>query len=184
MFTLTREQFARYFPEFEKIRAEDLKEKLLQIWQKAASESDWDTIEDIPFSPDYPAKPNSFVQHVRLVTAYSYAVAVKNNELEETKADIDVVVAGALLHDVCKIVEYSAKGGRTPWGRNVTHGVYGVALSHEAGIPLEIIHVIASHTAKLSMANKSREAVIVAKCDSIAASGVHLYEAARKEGNV
>ena len=179
MFDLTTEEFAGYFPEFNQITSEELRSKVVRIWQRAAKESDWERIGDIPFSPDYPAQPNTFLQHVKLVTAYSYAVARKNNELEEVKVDLDTVIAGALLHDVCKLVEYSAKGGRTPWGRHVTHGIYGIALCKEEHVPLEIIHVIASHTAKLSMNNKSREAIIVTKCDSLAAACVHLYESAR-----
>ena len=158
------------------IQSQELKDKVLRVWKKAAQECNWKCMEEVPFSPDYPPQPNSFLQHVRLVTGYSYAVALKNNDMEETKVDLDVVIAGALLHDVCKLVEYSADGGRTEWGQHVTHGIYGIALCQEEKIPLNVIHVIASHTAKLSMAQKSREAIIVAKCDSLAAACVHLYE--------
>lgn len=179
MFDLTTEQFAGYFPEFNQIVSEELRGKVIRIWQRAAKESNWGRIEDVPFSPDYPAEPNTFLQHVKLVTAYSYAIALKNNELEGTKVDLDTVIAGALLHDVCKLVEYSSKGGRTLWGQHVTHGIYGIVLCREEHVPLEIIHVIASHTAKLSMNNKSREAIIIAKCDSLAAACVHLYESTR-----
>lgn len=179
MFDLTIAQFAGYFPEFNQITSKELRDKVVRIWQRAARESDWDKMEDVPFSPDYPVHPNTFLQHVKLVTTYSYAVALKNNELEETKVDLDTVIAGALLHDVCKLVEYSSKGGRTAWGQHVTHGIYGIALCNEEHVPLEIIHIIASHTAKLSMSNKSRESIIIAKCDSLAAACVHLYESTR-----
>lgn len=180
MFSISREQFSEWFPEFEEICGEELKHKIVKIWNETAGKSDWESMEDVPFSPDYPAQPNSFLQHMKLVTAYSTVCAKKNNELELTKVDMDTVIAGALLHDVCKLVEYSSAGGRTEWGKNVTHGIYGIAVCYEEKIPLEIIHIISSHTKQLTIANKTREAIIVAKADNLAAACVHLYEANRQ----
>lgn len=176
MISITREHLCSLLPQFSLIQNQELCKKALDIWLEACSVSDWERLEDIPFMPGSDAVRFSFLHHVELVTQYSYEVAMAYNRLEDTPVSVDNVVAGALLHDVCKIVEYSATGGRTAWGQNVSHGIYGISLCHKHGVPLEVIHIVASHTAKLSMPNKSPEAIIVAKCDSIAAGCVHLLE--------
>ncbi len=176
MISITKEQLCKLLPQFSLIRDVGLQETVLDIWLEACSQSDWERLEDIPFMPGADPRRFSFVHHVALVTQYSYAVTQAYNEMEPAPLNVDYVVAGALLHDVCKIVEYSASGGRTGWGKLISHGIYGVALCQKYQIPLEITHIVASHTAKLSMPNKSPEAIIVAKCDSIAAGCVHLCE--------
>ncbi|MBQ2751034.1 MAG: HD domain-containing protein [Oscillospiraceae bacterium] len=176
MISITKQKLCEYLPQFSLINDEVLREKTLDIWAKACSEADWQSLEDIPFTPGFDPKTFGFLHHVELVAQYSYEVATAYNKLEDQKINVDYVVAGALLHDVCKIVEYSALGGRTSWGQSVTHGIYGISLCREYGIPLEVTHIVASHTSKLSMANKTPEAIIVAKCDGIAAGCVHLLE--------
>ena len=176
MISITKEKLRDALPQFELIEDGALQEAVLKIWIEACAQSDWEQLQEIPFMPGSDPNRFGFLHHVALVTQYSYAVAQAYNQMEPTPLNVDYVVAGALLHDVCKIVEYSAAGGRSLWGRLVTHGIYGVALCQKYQIPLEIIHVVASHTAKLSMPNKSPEAIIVAKCDSIAAGCVHLLE--------
>lgn len=176
MITADKKLLRRLLPQFELISNDTLRETALTIWQEACKQSDWERLEDIPFGPGSDPERFGFLHHVALVTQYSYQVALAYNEMEPQPLNVDHVVAGALLHDVCKIVEYSSAGGRTPWGQMITHAIYGVTLCEKHGIPLEIIHIVASHTAKLSMPNKSPEAIIVSKCDSIAAGCVHLSE--------
>lgn len=176
MISITKEQLCNKLPQFRLIQDEELRDTTAQIWIEACSKSDWSALEDIPFMPGSDAKQFSFLHHVALVAQYSYEVAKVYNNLEELPLSMDHTVAGALLHDVCKIAEYSSAGGRTAWGQRVTHGIYGVSLCQKYRIPLDIIHIVASHTNKLSMAPKTPEAVIVSKCDAIAAGCVHLSE--------
>ena len=171
---MTEEKLVGLFPEFDLIQNQELRQKAIHVWLKACQSSDWDDLTEIPFSGGFTPKPDNLVYHTRLATRYSYAVAQQSNALQETQVDLDLIVAGALLHDVCKVVEYSKKGGKSSWGKGVTHGIYGVCLCHEAGLPLEIIHIIASHTEKLGMPNKSLEAIIIHQCDNVAAAGSYL----------
>lgn len=176
MIRITKDSLCALLPQFGLIEDSALRGKVLDIWKDACRNADWERLEDIPFGPGLDARQFGFLHHVATVTQYSYEVAKAYNCLEPQSINIDFVTAGALLHDVCKIVEYSAKGGRTSWGQHVTHGIYGVVLMQQYELPLEIIHIVASHTAKLSMPNKTPEAIIVAKCDAIAAGCVHLLE--------
>lgn len=176
MISIHHQQLCAVIPQFVLIQNAPLRDAVLTIWQEACANADWTRLEDIPFMPGADPARFGFLQHVSLVTQYSYEVAKAHNQMETPPVNMDYVVAGALLHDVCKIVEYSAHGGRTQWGNMVSHGIYGITLCQKYQIPLEIIHIVASHTAKLSMPNKSAEAIIVSKCDAIAAGCVHLLE--------
>ncbi|MBQ6195846.1 MAG: HD domain-containing protein [Lachnospiraceae bacterium] len=176
MISISKEALCELLPQFNLIQDPFLKNTALDIWLEACSKADWNRLEDIPFGPGYDPVRAGFLHHVTAVTQYSYVIAKAYNELEANPVNIDYCVVGALLHDVCKIVEYSAAGGRTAWGTRVSHAIYGVALCEKYGIPLEITHIVASHTSKLSMPNKSPEAIIVAKADGIAAGVVHLFE--------
>lgn len=176
MITIGKSELMEKLPQFRLIGDDALREETLTIWQEACAQADWERLEDIPFGPGLDPARFGFLHHVALVTQYSYEVACAYNRMEEVQLNLDYVTVGALLHDVCKIVEYSASGGRTEWGKMVSHAIYGVAACRQHHLPIEIIHIVASHTAKLSMPNKSPEAIIVSKCDSIAAGCVHLLE--------
>lgn len=171
---LTEKELVSLFPEFDLIQDSDLRSKSIRVWLRACETSDWENLTDIPFSGGFTPEPDNLVYHVRLATQYSYAVAKQSNQMQKTQVNLDIVVAGALLHDVCKVFEYSSKGGKGEWGRQVTHGIYGICLCHEEGLPMEIIHIIASHTDKLGMPNKTLESIIIHQCDNIAAAGSYL----------
>lgn len=171
---ITEQELLALFPEFDMIQDQGLRAKSIRVWLRACEASDWEKLTDIPFSGGFTPEPDNLVYHVRLTTQYSYAVAQRSNGLQKTQVNMDIIVAGALLHDVCKVVEYSSKGGKGAWGQQVTHGIYGICLCQEEGLPMEIIHIIASHTDKLGMPNKSLEAIIIHQCDNIAAAGSYL----------
>ena len=173
---ISGEQIVEAFEQIKLIGDPSLREKVVCVWQKVLESSDWKSIFDIPFHPEIDARneDGSLVRHVILVTEYSYGVAKKNNEIEPVKVNLDHVLAGALLHDVSKVAEYSSKGAKTEWGAHVTHGIYGICISEAEGIPLEVIHIIASHTNKLNMPAKTREAIIVHQCDYLAADSTNL----------
>lgn len=176
MIDINKDELIKVLPQFNLLTDNGLKEEIINIWIETCKKADWNNLLDIPFGPGSDPVKFGFIHHVALVTQYTYDVAIEYNKMEEKKLNVDYAVAGALLHDVCKIVEYSANGGRTKWGNMVTHAIYGVGICESHKIPIEIIHIVASHTAKLSMSNKSPEAIIVSKCDSIAAGCVHLFE--------
>lgn len=174
MISLTDEELRKTFGTIDEIKDSALREKVLQAWQAALKESEWSDIMEIPFMPGYDAANFGFVHHVRAVAAYSHATALVYNKLEPEPVNVDHVLAGALLHDVSKVVEYAPGGGRTGWGRRVTHGIFGVHLCAQFGLPIEVTHIVSSHTSKLSMPPRTPEAIIVAKSDALAASCVHL----------
>lgn len=106
--------------------------------------------------------------------------------------DIEVIVAGAMLHDIGKLSEYTKDGERTTYGYLISHLVEGTErvndFCYKNGINpngdkkiLLTKHIILSHHEKLEFGSPVTpavlEALIVAKADSLDAT----FEAIRKE---
>ena len=83
-------------------------------------------------------------------------------------ADFDVVIAGAILADVGKLLEYEKVDGRTQQsehGKNLRHPFTGVALALSCDVPAEVCHIIAAHAGEGDLVHRSTEATIVHHAD-------------------
>jgi hypothetical protein len=81
----------------------------------------------------------------------------------------DVLVAGALLADVGKFLEYERRKDGTlrkaPRGELLRHPFTGVGLAFRQGLPLEVMHIIAVHSKEGDHVRRSTEAVIYHHAD-------------------
>jgi putative nucleotidyltransferase with HDIG domain len=87
------------------------------------------------------------------------------------KIDMDTVLAGAILADVGKLLEYELEGGRpqqSERGELLRHPFTGVALAMECGVPDAVCHIIAAHAAEGDLVKRSTEAFIVHHADFMA----------------
>ena len=90
--------------------------------------------------------------------------------VREEKLNKDHCVAGALLHDVGKLLEYEMKDGKimkSAFGGKTRHPAAGAQLAEEAGLPKEVIHIIAAHSHEGDTMNRTPEAIIIHHCDFI-----------------
>jgi HD superfamily phosphodiesterase len=100
-------------------------------------------------------------------------MALKIGELAEqiTKINKDFLVAGALLHDVGKLVEYSYsdKGSfsTSQLGGLFRHPAIGMHLCLCEGIPCEIAHICLAHSTEGNKLKRTSEALIVHYSDFI-----------------
>jgi putative nucleotidyltransferase with HDIG domain len=84
------------------------------------------------------------------------------------KIDTDTVIAGAILADVGKLLEYEKEGGvarQSDRGKALRHPFTGVALAMECGVPDAVCHIIAAHAAEGDLVKRSTEAYIVHHAD-------------------
>jgi putative nucleotidyltransferase with HDIG domain len=82
--------------------------------------------------------------------------------------DMDTVIAGAILADVGKLLEYEKVDGKvrqSTRGELLRHPFTGVALAMECGVPDAICHVIAAHAGEGNMVKRTTEAFIVHHAD-------------------
>jgi putative nucleotidyltransferase with HDIG domain len=148
-----REKLLSILPEIEWIGDADLREKVIATWIDGLERGGW-TPDDVARMPFTLAKKvsASFAQHVRSVTRICAAVSDTFDEIYngvDLKLDRDILIAGALLHDVGKLVEMEEVDGafrKTADGKIVRHAFSGVALADAHGLPGTVQHIIGTHS--------------------------------------
>ena len=166
-----RETIRMILPEIDWIENEDLRETVIRTYERAIREGGWQP-EDLAKIPFTLAKKTdiSYADHVRAVTRISRAVY---NVFKEVFGDAiplkrDVLLAGALLHDVGKLLEME-KGEtgyrKSAQGKVLRHPFSGVALAAAEGAPAEVLHVIAVHSKEGDPYPRTPEGTIVHYAD-------------------
>jgi putative nucleotidyltransferase with HDIG domain len=162
------------WPELDWIEDGELREATTRTWETALERSAL-TAEDlqrIPFTllagPDLQV---SFMAHKRAVVHISRESALKMIDFfgDELPVDMDVVIAGAILADVGKLLEYeldeNGQAVQGAYGKYLRHPFSGVSLAEECGVPAEVCHIIAAHAGEGDMIKRSTEAYIVHHAD-------------------
>ena len=162
-----RDELLRILPEIKWIANDDLREKVIETWIDGLQRGGWvpKDVERMPFTlaKDVSA---SFAQHVRSVTRICAAASDTFDEIYggvDLKMDRDILLAGALLHDVGKLVEMEENGGvfrKSADGKLVRHAFSGVALADAHGIPATVQHIIGTHSKEGDPFKRSPESVI------------------------
>ena len=173
--TMIRDAVRQLWPELDWIHDADLREKVTRTWERAFALSPLtpDDLNRIPFTLLVANCPTTFMEHKRSVVhiARHAAEAMQQFMGNALKIDMDVVIAGAILADVGKLLEYEAKNGKTVQserGEMLRHPFTGVALAMECGVPDAVCHVIAAHAAEGDLVKRTTEAFIVHHADFMA----------------
>ncbi len=153
------------FSELKWIQDKDLRKKVVNVWKIAADRGKWQRLQEIPFTLIF-ENSGLLVDHTKRITAL-----VRNvGNTREEKLNKDYLIAGALLHDVGKLLEYEMKDGKimkSKVGEKTRHPISGAQLAEECGLPKEIVHIIAAHSHEGDSMNRTSEAIIVHHCDFI-----------------
>jgi putative nucleotidyltransferase with HDIG domain len=172
---LIRDDVKRLWPELDWIQNADLREKVTRTWERAFELSPLrpDDLKQIPFTLLVPNCPTTFMEHKRCVVHISRHSAEAMREFmgNSLKIDLDTVIAGAILADVGKLLEYEIKAGKAVQslrGEMVRHPFTGVALAMECGVPDAVCHIIAAHAAEGDLVKRTTEALIVHHADFMA----------------
>jgi putative nucleotidyltransferase with HDIG domain len=160
------------WPELEWIQDADLRETTALTWELALEESDLgaEDLERIPFTLLVPDLNVSFMAHKRCVVHVARAAAEKMQEYfgADLPIDMDTVIAGAILADVGKLLEYTLEDGcatKSETGRYLRHPFTGVSLAQSCGVPDRVCHIIAAHAGEGDMVKRTTEAYIVHHAD-------------------
>jgi len=168
------EEIKILWPELDWITDAELREKTAATWELALARSvlSTDDLGEIPFTllcgPDLNV---SFMAHKRCVVHVARASGEKMNSFfgNELPVNMDVLISGAILADVGKLLEYELdKEGRViqgKYGQFLRHPFSGVALAEECGIPPEVCHIIAAHAHEGDLVKRTTEAYIVHHAD-------------------
>ena len=170
-----REAVRKLWPEIDWIEDRELREKTLATWVKAFEMSPLtpEDLLEIPFTLLIPNCPVTFMAHKRVVVHIARRSAEAMREFFATALpiDVDTVIAGAILADVGKLLEYEKVDGRARQsrrGKDLRHPFTGVALAMMCGVPDRVCHIIAAHAGEGELVKRSTEATIVHHADFMA----------------
>lgn len=173
----TPEYVFETFPELSEIADAALRDAVVDIWLEVLAESAWDAIADVPKHPYKVPATRNLVDHTRSVTLMALAVAEVSERIQGIGYDRDLLIAGANLHDVSKMLEFepSDAGGRASvFGHLIQHGFYGAHKIFEKGLPVELAHNVIAHTTTSRYVPQTWEAVIVHYVDYLDSDGLNL----------
>jgi len=161
------------WPELEWIQNKELRDKTAKTWELALKRSvlTAENLRTIPFTLLAPDVKVSFMDHKRCVAHIARESGEKMKEFlkDDLPVNMDVLIAGAILCDVGKLLEYEFdEGGKAvlgTYGKYVRHTFSGVSLAEECGVPPEVCHIIATHSGEGDLVKRSTEAYIVHHAD-------------------
>lgn len=168
------EEIKKLWPELEWISDPELREKTARTWETALERSvlTADDLNRIPFTllcgPDLKV---TFMDHKRCVVHVARDAGMKMNEFfrSELPVNMDILIAGAILADVGKMLEYeldaNGKAVQGKYGQYLRHPFSGVSLAEECGVPPEVCHIIAAHAHEGDLVKRTTEAYIVHHAD-------------------
>ena len=149
-----------------------MKEKVYQTWEYALEQSvlSPEDLLRIPFTLLIKDCQVTFMEHKRAVVHIAVRAAEAMQEFfgENLPINMDFLIAGAILIDVGKLIEYvlqddQAVVGKT--GKLLRHPFTGVGLAMKFGIPDEICHMIAAHSKEGDLGKRTAESIIVHHAD-------------------
>jgi len=147
------------------IKNKNLRDKVVNVWKEAADRGNWKSFDDAPFTLLI-ENSGKLTDHTKRITNIAKAVY----DQREEHLNLDFLIAGALLHDVGKLLEYEKVGGKYvkgEFGKKFRHPVSGALLAKELGLPDEVVLIIYAHSHEGDNIKRSPEAVIVNHSDFI-----------------
>jgi putative nucleotidyltransferase with HDIG domain len=172
--TAMQSEIIALFPEINQIKNEDLKKKVISVWEEAIKEGGWRTkdLDEIPFTLLIADCKTNLIEHTRAVThtALEVAKVILRFYQERVKINLDLLLAGGILHDVGKLLEYASVDGKTTKSRRgklLRHPFSGASLAYKHGLPDEVVHMIATHAKEGDGGFRSVEAMIIHYADFI-----------------
>lgn len=167
-----RDEIRKLFPELEEIRDPELREKVVDVWEEAVQKGGWKPADlmRIPFTLLADNVDIMYLEHVRTVCRMCIAMETVLNDAygDRVRINHDYLVAGALLADVGKMLEYVERDGeiiKGTAGEFLRHPFSGVGLCYKHGIPDAVMHVVATHSKEGDHVKRFPESIIFHHAD-------------------
>jgi len=164
----------KIWPEINWIQDKNIKSKTLDAWVYAIKQSPIEPkdLEEIPFSLLIKDCNISFMNHKRTCVQLAVAIAKKmvDNFGDEIKVDMDILISGAILIDVGKLLEYEMVDGKlttSDYGKVVRHPFSGVGIAARFDLPPEVQHIIGTHSKEGDLGSRTVESIIVHHADFV-----------------
>ena len=163
-------------PEVEEISSPELQKKVVEAWAMSLGGSSFGAIAEIRPSgnPDTPPlKTGTQTDHIRGVTRLAMLIADEMMTMfPDLKINRDVLIAGALCHDVGKPWEFDPKN-QVRWKEapraagfpSIRHPAYGVHVCLSVGLPEAVAHMAGAHSGEGELVVRSLENTVLHHAD-------------------
>ncbi|MFB6123699.1 MAG: HD domain-containing protein [Haloferacaceae archaeon] len=171
---MTETDVREAFPAIAEITDDELRAGVLRAWTASLDETGHDLFE-VPWFPPVQEELNlpdeRLVPHVNDVVESAVALADCLRDRRGSDVSMDLVRAGALVHDVSKLYEFDADG-ETAIHDALGHPHYGVVPAARGELPAAVLNVVLSHSGRTSVEPSTLEAVIIKRADEAAAAAI------------
>lgn len=163
-------------PELRNVKDVDLRDRAVEAWAIALAGSSFRRLSELPgeANPGFLVlKSGSQTVHLRGVARLAVDLATQMKALDPgVDIDDDVLLAGALCHDLGKPWEFDP-GNQQRWrsdasrvgAASLRHTIYGAHIALIAGLPESIAHIACCHSAEGNNVIRSLECRIIHHAD-------------------
>ena len=173
------DQIAELLPEINEISDRSLRDKVAAVWSESISTGcggrgwTFDELRAVKFTLLAGDIDLTFIDHLRSCAGQSMATADVLTRVfgDRIPIDRDVLLAGSLLADVGKPLEYDRDAsGRViqgRYGQMLRHPFSGVGLCYKHDLPPEVMHIVATHSHEGEKVQRSIESIIFHHADFV-----------------
>lgn len=139
----------------DKIKDKSLREKVTEIIENPTIEIEGKTYSGLPLEASpagmsrHHSYPGGFIEHVVATTEIALNLCNIIERIYHGKVDKDLVISGAILHDIFKPLMYRVKEngsyGATPLAERLDHLTLIVSELVRKDLPLNLIHIVCAH---------------------------------------
>ena len=172
-------EIAELFPSLMDIQSEDLREKVAAVWNESITTGcdgkgwTFDELRAVKFTLLAGDIEMTFIEHLNSCVRQCMAIAevLESAFTCEIPIDRDVLIAGALLADCGKPLEYDKDAAGTiikgAFGQALRHPFSGVAMAYKHEMPAAVMHIIATHSHEGDQVQRSIESIIFHHADFV-----------------
>ena len=138
-----------------KIEDKTLREKVAQFLENPVIEIDGKVYTGMPLDSSpagisrHHSYPGGFIEHVVATTEIALSLCNIIKKVYQGKVDKDLVISGAILHDIFKPLTYEVEENgtyrATPLAERLDHLTLIVSEMVRRGFPLDLIHIVCAH---------------------------------------
>jgi hypothetical protein len=159
-------------PEIDLIQDKRIRDGTVEAFVLGWELGGWDEWEQGAYWFSWVRKDGVAIEFVRSTTRMALAIADVMAEVSDVELNRDHLASGALLRDVGKLLEKAPAGQGDLTTSLIRHPFSGVHLALRAGLPHEVVHIVATHGPEGGYARRSAEATIVAYVEKLAADPI------------
>ncbi len=173
------DDITQLFPNLVDITDSTLRDNVAAVWSEALDTGcggkGWttDELRALPFTLLAGDIDLRYIEHLNSCCKQCIAIASVLGEVfgERIPIDLDILIAGSLLADVGKPLEFdkdeNGKVTKGHFGQMLRHPFSGVALCYKHNIPPEVMHIVATHSHEGDKVERSIESIIFHHADFV-----------------